>query len=275
MPFDHTTFGSPLTASASIAQGRMSGPMTYVATPAACASALVINTVHPAGVLEARDPTSITTMAIRRDGEANAAILRAVDPTGHLGDADLLTFTSHMETGPFTGNLFKTCTNFATTSIEGDSSISGVIIHAFCRVTHDEAITITAPQFIMVGQSVAMSSPPHGADSEGVVPADCVSALLTTHDGVHAWTWANIFTALAGLKVQVHVVYEGFATPVSFDLAELWVDVYGPIGSAPDPIIMRQKVGVTMRMSKTIGNVAPHQKMSETITKRTTLDSVL
>jgi hypothetical protein len=177
--------------------------------------------------------------------------LRAVDAL--IGDGNLLTFSSHSETGPYTGNMFKVCTNFAATGITGSGAISGVIVHAYCRVTHDEAITISSPQFVMVGQTVAMTSPPHGVWGE-TTPSDCVSALLTTHDGAHEWTWDNIFAALAGTKVQVHVVYEGFGTPVTFDLSELWVEVYGEIGSVPEPIIMRQKIGLPIR-KYTLGDI--------------------
>jgi hypothetical protein len=202
--------------------------------------------------VSARAPQVVTPQAVRESGTSVIKTLRAVDTRihadGYLGDGDLNTYRSHLKVGPFTGgfDFYADCTGVSVLGLAGSGVISGVILHAYCRFTAElgggETLTLSAPVFVLPGRSVAMTTPPIGDWGTGT-PLDCKSALVTTTDGSTLWTWGNIFAALTNLKVQVHAVYDGFGTPCTFDVGELWVEVMGPVGSKPSVLRGRDFMG--------------------------------
>jgi len=146
----------------------------------------------------------------------------------YLGDGDLNTYRSHSHNSPLTDYVFYAdCTGVG--AVAGIGIISYVVLHAYCRVTADEAVTLTLPKFVLPGCSATMSpAPPVGSWGTGT-PTDC-TATLTTTDGATPWTWDNLSAALADLRVEVTVNGGGIALPVTFDVGELWVEVFGPLG---------------------------------------------
>jgi hypothetical protein len=186
------------------------------------------------------DADTITTKALYLDGDNRAATLRAVGGgDDHLGDADNDTWRQDLTSQLFSGrDFYVACATMGTSSIAGLGIISSVRLHAACCFLKDSAtgdyITLTDPKFVLVGRTATMTTPPI---ETGYEFTDC-TATLTTHDGTNAWTWDNIFAALTALRVQVTGTYTGSGVgnevltgPAGLVVAELWAEVYGPLGA--------------------------------------------
>jgi hypothetical protein len=189
------------------------------------------------------DPDVVTTLAVQADGAPQNITLRAHIPST-LGDQNYNTTERQTMTGPGSGDLRVTVDSFASESIEGTGDISGIIIHAIGGVQAGDSpmATVSLPEFELLGRGATMTNPPNTIYGDSAPYAELVSELLTTHDGTHAWTWENIYTGLTMLSAKVHVVYTGF-TYVTFILAEVWVEVYGPVGTHLYPVNVSQSIG--------------------------------
>lgn len=192
------------------------------------------------------DPSAVVPLASRADGNPTATILRAYGPDDDLGDGSLYTYKSDAKLGPYTGTLGVYATSVGETSLYGSGDISGVIVHAYARVLADEgAANVTSPLCVLPGQNVTISTIPSG-DSMSTDYGHIYTALITTKDGTHPWSWATMFTDLLGVGVRCSVAYAGFIG-VALQVAELWVEVYGPIGSRVDPIVVTKVTKSTLR----------------------------
>jgi len=131
--------------------------------------------------------------------------------------------------GNYSGDLSLACSHIADTSISGYGFISSVVVYVASRIiTNGGTGTISAAYFTLPGRTAAMTTnPPIGAS--GIEYAECASANLTTHDGAHAWTWGNIFAALAGLTATVTVDFTG--TYIEAQVAMFRAEVFGPLGA--------------------------------------------
>lgn len=247
-------------------------PLPQTSTPASVSATATVNaatgvpglrTVTPASVAMTaavspgpdsfantalRDPSAVTSLAATADGDATPTTLRS--NTSSLNDENLATGTGDTDgfgvPGTATGTLTASGgTGFQSASIEGSGAISGVVFYGFARGRKDAHVTLS--NWRLCGQ--AISAPPVGNTTPPYADFGIVStALLTVDGGGLPWDWSTIFSKLVGpalYGMQADYSFSGgheFDESVTIELAELWCEVRGPIGSTPDVIELRQVI---------------------------------
>jgi len=174
-----------------------------------------------------------TPLAVLLDGESSPMTLRAVGTLGNLGDQQLDTYeTAASVLGTTPGTMTIDAGGFANTGIAGSGAISGVVFYAFARVTKDAHATVS--NFRTAFPSGTFSAPPQGTYASvaefGVVSTE----LVTTMNGTDPWTWASLFSALAAVELRATYSFSGghqFDEFAQLEVAELWCEVRGPIGT--------------------------------------------
>lgn len=228
--------GSPDARSVAI----VAGPATAAAERATAAAAAHPVTADPGPY----DSVAVPALATIVDDSGGPMTLRC--STSPYNDETLDTYgTRPAVFGSGSGTLIFDLYSMANSAIAGSGAISGVVFYAYARRVVDAPVAITSGR-IHLGSGIDVpftSQPPSGPFGGAPDFAVIQTSLQTTHDGVHAWDWANLYAALTGLSARW--TYSN-ASPLSafgqVDLAEVWCEVRGPIGTLPDPIIIKSPV---------------------------------
>lgn len=204
----------------------------------------------------ARDPENVTPLALTVDGSPLLVVLR--DRDSHLRDESLFTAHSDAKMAPQDADFTVQCTGLGgvTEALAGLGAISGLVFHCMARVYGEHTMgeplpTVSNPRWNVAGQSLAFTTPPvvgWGLTGAEGPFADCYTGLVTTKDGVLPWTWADIVAATAPQSIVVHVHATAIAVPVVFEVAEVWAEVMGPVGSGGSEVVLRQRLGAVRRV---------------------------
>lgn len=205
------------------------------------------------------DPTAVVPLAATADGSGSPVTLRA--NTGNLSDQNLGTFNSDADgfgvPGTPTGTLHVSTTGVANSSIDGSGAISGVVFFAFMRGRKDADASFS--NWRLCGQAV--SAPNVGNTTPPYADFSLVqTGLITVDGGGLPWDWSTIYAKLAALGVGASVDYafaggHEFDQSVQLDVAEIWVEVHGPVGIAPEVINVTQVIDAHRRAFQLRANV--------------------
>jgi len=204
--------------------------------------------------VDSYDPMAVTAQPV----DLVDAIGTRMAPTSPAGLNDMTDVsgygTSHI-IGPGSGDtvLVGSSLNQAV-GVDAGQTISYIIVQADVWVRDDVPapnvyVAHTAPQFRIKIPSVSAAT--YGLVS-GAVPsaadgrAHWVSDQITAKPGGGVWTWANL-NAIEELGVTAHYVL-GTDEYTALSLQEVWLEVYGPIGSVPEIITITQAIGRPSRV---------------------------
>lgn len=207
--------------------------------------------IHRFELTTLRDPEAVTALGNQQgDGTVTAEVVaRIAAKAANLKDENLGTIVGDAATGPGADTLVADTSGTDKADIQGetDGPISYIVMHCYARMRQGDGAashvdTASNARFTWGSgnEAVLTAAIPSGAYSSPPDQAHRQTGNITTIDGAAAWTWANIFgvdgllaASLWQLKVDVNPGVGEFA---DLDTAEVWVDVYGPIGQTPDKI---------------------------------------
>ena len=198
-----------------------------------------------------RDAAALTVLAAFVDGAAAPTTVRS--NTAPLYDQSLSTFASHargLGVGGATGTLTVDGHGGATASINGTGAIGGVVFYAYARARKDAHATLSG--WTLCGQSV--SAPPVGNTSPPYASMGLVQSALATTDALgNPWSWDTLAAQLAlNFKLSCSYAFSGgheIDESVQVDVAEMWCEVWGPIGTAPEVTEVRARFGNLRRVT--------------------------
>ena len=236
-------------------------PMTSTVNPATGVAGLRTVSPETVGMVATVDidavhdrtpasPDTVVPLAVFVDAEPTPVVLRS--NTAPFGDQNLGTSAgvSTPASWPSSGTINHEIGGFADTGIAGTGLIGGVRFHAFARIRKDTNVTVSDSRIRVAGTfSVPLlSAPPTGPYSEVPEFGHVETAIVATSNGSAAWTWPTIFAALAGTRVGMDYVAGAPAIGefAQLDLAEVWCEVMGPLGSPNTPILLRYRISDTL-----------------------------
>lgn len=195
-----------------------------------------------------RDPSEVVPHAAFADTVTSPVTLRS--NTSPLGDENLSTFASQSTPGtswPVNTTLTVNAGGFAVSAIEGSGTISGVKLFAFARVKADAHAVVSNARFRTSngGDHALTSAPPVGSYASPPNMALVQTGLLTTYDGTNPWTWADVHPQLVGTMFKVDVSIGGayIGEFAQLEVAEIWAEVHGPLGTEPIVVFKKGPVG--------------------------------
>lgn len=234
-------------APATVVGGGTDPTLVPVSVTLALEAASIATLVLDEAILEGeRNPDALVAQAAFVDSEQTNRTVRSGLAT--YSDQNLATMTTHTSAG----NLLKDLGGLqGSAAINGTGVISGVKVYALVRATQNGG-SVTTMRF---GTTMGVKS---------LVTPVTVYATATPDDSM--WSLAESVLITTGPFGQpfewgtgIHSVYAAFVSPswtfnaaiagtARLDIAEAWVEVIGPVGSQPDTVELKQRIGNVRRI---------------------------
>jgi hypothetical protein len=198
-----------------------------------------------------RDPSAVVPQASFVDGGSAPVTVRS--NTSPLGDQNVATSTSQSKglgVGGATGSLTVDGHGGATTSISGTGAISGVVFYAIARGRAGAHASFSNWR---LANNPLLAAPPVGNTSPPFAAFDTVRTDLVPLDPTSTpWSWDTLAAQLAlAFAFTVDYAFTGghyVDEEVRIDVAEIWCEVHGPVGSEPEVVQLKQKLGNMRRV---------------------------
>lgn len=240
-------------------------PVTSSASRVDTISHLATPTVPDGLTLGNYNAATQTVQAAQTNSNSQPVTLRC--NTSPLGDADWSTYTSQASNiASGSGTLLVGSTGVGQTDITGSGEISGVIFYVAGWTTKDTHITLSNARISgLLGPDAALGSLPNGTHASPPAAGQVNSALIATRDGTNPWTWANLYSGLSGMTYKLDFTNTAVGSDFGqINVADIWVEVWGPIGAAPDVLILKHQFGPTP-ISQPLGPLDGTQKVPSII----------
>jgi hypothetical protein len=214
---------------------------------------------------DVRDPTVDTALGVTLDQTSNLVTVRSFKAS--LSDQTVATkdvFTSPAS-WPNSGTQLQPLYGTASQGVQGSSGagngingtglISGIKLFALVRVS--KSSTATAPTNVRFGTAMGTKALVTSPTVRDIAALDDTmwevvnTALITTGQFANPFTWGNgtdsVWASLFGWTFN-HT-YSNDVTPktTQVEVAEAWVEIYGPVGSQPILIELTHALGIPVK----------------------------
>lgn len=216
------------------------------------------------------DPTTLVAKPAIVDG-GSAPVVSIRSNTSPYYDQSTATkvLSSSPGTWPNSGTLTFNLGGIANTSVDGTGAITGVKCFAMIRPRKNTNAVLNNFRFVVQTDNGVLSPQPTvGAMLPAVVDYVTVESPLFTTIGGSAITWATIMGLWANWALKADYSVGGaFAGEFAqVEVAEAWVEVFGPLGVQPDYVELVHAAGDASVTDGLTTAILSTQPISTTIT---------